>query len=220
MTALLAIDCAFPEALIALRLGERIFSRSFGPQRSHALRMIDELQALFDEAEIVPSQLSRIGVGQGPGSFTGLRVALASAGGLAQASDAELVGFSTFDALPLAQDIVFVAFDARSDVVYCGLREGEHWLVEVRPRPIEEAVVLAARAGSFYGNSAARYPQLANGLTVIDVEHHIVAERALNLSAAATFGGLVLPTYKEGAQAQNLFGSPDLGRALDGDELI
>jgi len=29
----------------------------------------------------------------------------------------------------------------------------------------------------------------------------------------------VLPTYKEGAQAQRLFGTPDLGRALDGDEL-
>lgn len=220
MTALLAIDCAFPQALIALRLGERIFSRSFGPQRSHALRMIDELQALFGEAGIVPSELSRIGVGQGPGSFTGLRVALASGGGLAEASGAELVGFSTFEALPVFESIVFIAFDARSDVVYCGLRQSERWLVEVMPRPIEEALVLAARADSFYGNSAARYPQLASGLTVIEAEHHIAPERALDLSAAATFGGLVLPTYKERAQAQKLFGSPNLGRALDGDEMI
>jgi N6-L-threonylcarbamoyladenine synthase len=220
MTALLAIDCAFPKALIALSLGERIFSRSFGPQRSHALRMIDELKTLFNETGIEPNDLSRIGVGQGPGSFTGLRVALASGGGLAEASGAELVGFSTFDALPVFEGIIFVAFDARSDVVYCGLREGQRWLVKVMPRPLEEAMTLAARADSFYGNSAARYPQLASGLAAIEAEHHVAPERALSLSAAATFGGLVLPTYKEGAQAQNLFGSPDLGRALDGDELI
>ena len=68
----LAIDCAFPDAVIALSDGERILMRQFGPQRSHALSIIAELERLLAEANVKAEQLDRIGVGQGPGSFTGL----------------------------------------------------------------------------------------------------------------------------------------------------
>ena len=219
MNATLAIDCAFPQALVALRVGDALAMRSFGPQRSHALRLIGELDALLQELGISAAALTRIGVGQGPGSFTGLRVALASASGLAEASGAHLVGFATFDALPIADRPTLYAFDARQGMVYCGLRQGEDWLEAPLPRSIDEALGLKPRCECFFGAAALRYPQLIEGLNVIDLPAHADAARALALTEAAPTGKPVLPTYKEGAQAQRLFGTPELGRALDGDEL-
>jgi tRNA threonylcarbamoyl adenosine modification protein YeaZ len=217
MNAHLAIDCAFPEAVLALAADGRVSSCRFAPQRSHALRLLPALERLLDEHGVAASQLRRIGVGQGPGSFTGLRVALASAAGLAQAVGAELVGFATFDALPVHPDLVLYAFDARSGRVYAGLRHGERWLEPPLPRPIAAAQGMAAPY--VFGDGPDRYPELAEGRTRITAPWCGDPERMLALTAAAQPGKPVLPTYKESAQAQRLFGSPDIGRALDGDEI-
>ena len=135
------------------------------------------------------------------------------------ASGAHLVGFATFDALPIADRPTLYAFDARQGMVYCGLRQGEDWLEAPLPRSIDEALGLKPRCECFFGAAALRYPQLIEGLNVIDLPAHADAARALALTEAAPTGKPVLPTYKEGAQAQRLFGTPELGRALDGDEL-
>ena len=219
MSLTLAIDCAFPTAVIAIGTPEAVLWRSFGPQRSHALRLIGELESLLDEAGLPVSAIERIGVGQGPGSFTGLRVALASASGLVQAAGAELVGFASFDALPVWDEPTLIAFDARAGMVYSALAQGETWLEAPRPRSIAEAAELGARAQFVYGEGLQRYPELGEGLIVRNAHCHADPDRAIALSRAAVPGRPVLPTYKEGAQAQKLFGSPDIGRALDGDEL-
>ena len=220
MNTVLIIDCAFPDAVIALRHEDSVHSATFGPQRSHALRIVDELDGLLCMAGLKADQIKRIGVGQGPGSFTGLRVALATATGLAQASGAELVGFSTFDALPVFDVPTLYAFDARQGMVYCGVRAGERWAHEPAALSVDDAALLKTEVSGFFGNAGARYPELPSGLKNYDLGHHPVDERALALTAQAVSGRAVLPTYKEGAQAQRLFGTPDLGRALDADELI
>ena len=219
MNTALIIDCAFPDAVIALRHNESIQSACFGPQRSHALRIVDELDGLLRKAGLKADQIDRIGVGQGPGSFTGLRVALATATGLAQAGGAELVGFSTFDALPVFERPTLYAFDARQGMVYCGVRVDERWVHQPAALSVADAALLKTEVDGFLGNAGARYPELVDGLRNCDLGHHPVAERALALTAQAVSGRAVLPTYKEGAQAQRLFGTPDLGRALDADEL-
>ena len=157
MSILLSIDCAFPEAVIAIQVNNKVSWRSFGPQRSHALRIIDELSTLFDEADIQAPVISRIGVGQGPGSFTGLRVALSTATGLAQAYGAELVGFSTFEALPLVTEPTLFAFDARQGMVYAGLRNQSGWIHEPSALSLEDALALKPKAQCILGNAAARY---------------------------------------------------------------
>jgi tRNA threonylcarbamoyl adenosine modification protein YeaZ len=220
MNATLAIDCAFPQALLALRVGDSLAMRSFGPQRSHALRLLGELELLLTELEVSAKDLGRIGVGQGPGSFTGLRVALATASGLAEATGANLVGFATFDALPIASAPTLYAFDARQGMVYCGLRQGEEWLEPALPRSIDEAqALLKPRAKKFFGTASERYPELAQDLDLLSLPPHADAQRALDLTELARHDKPVLPTYKEGAQAQRLFGTPVLGRPLDGDEI-
>ena len=219
MSIVLSIDCAFPEAVLAVQVGDVVTWRSFGPQRSHALRIIDELSVLFDEAKIHTPAVDRIGVGQGPGSFTGLRVALSTATGLAQAYGSELVGFSTFEALPLVTQPTLFAFDARQGMVYAGVRKEDHWIHKPAALTVADALTLKSDASCILGNAAERYPELSDNLETVRRGHHADPMRCLRLSQQAKAGQIVLPTYKEGAQAQRLFGSPDLGRALDADEL-
>ncbi len=220
MSILLSIDCAFPEAVIAIQMDNKVNWRSFGPQRSHALRIIDELGALFEQADVSTRAISRIGVGQGPGSFTGLRVALSTATGLAQAHGAELVGFSTFEALPQVTEPTLFAFDARQGMVYAGVRHQSSWIHEPAAMSVEDAMALKSEAQCILGNAAERYSELKENLKVLELKHHADPSRCLKLTRQACAGQIVLPTYKEGAQAQRLFGSPNLGRALDADELV
>ena len=219
MSILLSIDCAFPEAVIAVQRDAVTTWRSFGPQRSHALRLIDELHELFSAAQVEGSSITRIGVGQGPGSFTGLRVALATATGLAQAYRAELVGFSTFEALPLVDEPTLFAFDARQGMVYAGVRSQQDWIHEPAAISVKDALALKSDAVCILGTAAQRYSELSEGLQTTALSHHADPSRCLELTRRAHAEQIVLPTYKEGAQAQRLFGSPELGRALDADEL-
>jgi len=67
----------------------------------HATRLLDLARELLDEAGIGWGALQRIAVGVGPGRFTGLRVGIATARGLAQSLGVELVGVSSLHALAL-----------------------------------------------------------------------------------------------------------------------
>jgi tRNA threonylcarbamoyladenosine biosynthesis protein TsaB len=67
----------------------------------HATRLLSMAAELLSQAELNWSDVQRIAVGLGPGRFTGLRVGIATARGLAQSLSAELVGVSSLHALAL-----------------------------------------------------------------------------------------------------------------------
>src|SRR5437868_13644193 len=91
----LAVDTATGVAASALvRNGEVLGERS-----SRAVRVLADVDELLEEAGAEPRELSRLIVGTGPGSFTGVRMGLAAARGLAFALDLQLAGVSTLDAL-------------------------------------------------------------------------------------------------------------------------
>lgn len=67
--------------------------------RGHAERLLAIVDACFEQAEIAPTDISKVAVSVGPGSFTGIRVGVAAARGLAVALDVTAVGVTTFKAI-------------------------------------------------------------------------------------------------------------------------
>lgn len=120
----LAIDCATPYLALALvdehaRVLAR-FAADVG--REHASRLVPELHALTADVPDWRERLSLVVAGVGPGSYTGLRVALATAAGLARAVGAEVRGAPTFAALAagvlVPGEEAVVTLDARRGNVY------------------------------------------------------------------------------------------------------
>jgi tRNA threonylcarbamoyl adenosine modification protein YeaZ len=223
MTRFLVIDGSFPTATVVASDGERRALRRFGPQSSHAQRMVDACLEVLGELDLAPTALERIGVGQGPGSFTGLRVALATARGFSDGAAVPLVGFSTYAALPIAQGggRQALVFDARKGLAFFGLRQGEQVVLEARPLPIAEVVAELRPGDVLYGNAPDRYPELLRAeVSRTGGPYGIDIERALSLvKAAVDDGQTVLPTYKEKSAVELKMGSPNIGRALDADDL-
>ena len=103
----LGFDTSTPATAVAVRLGDGTISQArddppAGAHPGHATRLLDMAHELLAAAGVAWSHVDRIAVGLGPGTFTGLRVGVATARGLAQSLDVELVGVSSPQALAVA----------------------------------------------------------------------------------------------------------------------
>lgn len=134
----LGIDTATPHLCLALVNveGEVLARFSQRVEREHAKRIIPELKQLLNSANLSKHDLSGVGVGVGPGSYTGLRVGISAAKGLAAALKIGLRGESTLAAIAWAELVAgegTAALDARRGNVYAATYEriGES-LKEVR----------------------------------------------------------------------------------------
>ena len=76
------------------------------------------MDELFAQHDAQPSELKRIVVGTGPGSFTGLRMGLAAGRALALALDVQVAGVSTLDALAAGAPGALPVIDARRREVF------------------------------------------------------------------------------------------------------
>lgn len=120
---LLALETSADTASVALALGSHTLVRQGGAPGTHARILLGWVSELLAEAECALSHLDGIAFSAGPGSFTGLRLAISVAQGLASGSDLPLVAVPTFEALALAQGKgqYLVCVDARMSEVYSGL---------------------------------------------------------------------------------------------------
>jgi tRNA threonylcarbamoyladenosine biosynthesis protein TsaB len=119
----LGFDTATPSTAVGLRLaaGRSLDARDTprpGDHPGHATRLLAMAGELLARAGVGWSALDRIAVGTGPGLFTGLRVGVATARGLAQSLSLELVGVSSLRALAQAaadqgHEHVLTVVDAR-----------------------------------------------------------------------------------------------------------
>jgi len=96
----LGFDTATPSTAVALRLDDGVTLRGRddpgpGERPGHTTRLLPLAHGLLAEAGVRFADVDLIAVGVGPGTFTGLRVGVASARGLAQSLGVELVGVST-----------------------------------------------------------------------------------------------------------------------------
>lgn len=105
--SLLAFDTATPATVVGLALdGDEVIEARHDPapgeRPGHGPRVLELVDAVMAEAGVGWEDIERIGVGVGPGSFTGLRIGIATARGLAQARGLGLAAVSTLEALAAA----------------------------------------------------------------------------------------------------------------------
>ncbi|MHB8531627.1 MAG: tRNA (adenosine(37)-N6)-threonylcarbamoyltransferase complex dimerization subunit type 1 TsaB [Solirubrobacteraceae bacterium] len=227
----LGFDTATSATAVALRLAD---GTSFelrddppaGAHPGHATRLLSLAHELLDRQGVRWQQLDRIAAGTGPGTFTGLRVGLATAHGIAQSLGSELVAVSSLRALARAaeqEDVatpVLAVIDARRREVFAGLYgPGAEQLLE--PRPLAPAAIgeLIAHAAEHcggarrhalaaFGDGALRYRTVLEqaGLR-IDADssplHRVSAASICELGAAAQpAGNPVLPDYRRRPDAE------------------
>jgi tRNA threonylcarbamoyladenosine biosynthesis protein TsaB len=131
MTAVLGFDTATHATVVGLRVdGETTLQARDDPpqdaQPGHATRALTLARELLEQAGVRWGEIGRIAVGVGPGRFTGLRVGIATARGLAQSLGVELVGVSTLRALALGASRATRADDAqRGTIAIVDARRGE-----------------------------------------------------------------------------------------------
>ncbi len=134
---LLALETATEACSVALWVDGAVIERHELAPRRHAELVLPMVDAVLAEGGISRRALDAIAVGRGPGAFTGVRLAIAVAQGLALALDRPVVPVSTLAALALAaaQDAgaapILAAIDARMGEVYAGcFRADAQGLVE------------------------------------------------------------------------------------------
>jgi tRNA threonylcarbamoyladenosine biosynthesis protein TsaB len=133
---LLAIDTATEACSAALLVGDQLIERSEIAPRRHAELILPMIESLLAEAGITRGQIDGIAVGRGPGAFTGVRLAISVAQGLALGLNVPVVPVSSLAAL--AQDVpvdidapILAVIDARMGEIYAGsFCRGAHGLVE------------------------------------------------------------------------------------------
>jgi len=100
---LLALDTSTAWASVALFDGRAVLAEeTWHAQRRHGDALFPAIERILASAHASLTDVDRIAVATGPGSFTGLRVAIAAAQGLARGAGAALVGVSTLDVLAYA----------------------------------------------------------------------------------------------------------------------
>ena len=114
---ILAFDTATDVATCALVRDGAVL----GERRSRAVTVLADADELLREASLGPADLRLLVVGIGPGSFTGLRIGLAAARGLALALDLPVAGVSTLDALAAGAPGAVPVIDARRREIFVGL---------------------------------------------------------------------------------------------------
>jgi tRNA threonylcarbamoyladenosine biosynthesis protein TsaB len=161
----LAIDTALAAcsaAVLDTVYGGIIAGDSLPMIRGHAEALLPLLQRVMDEAHLVYADIDRVAVTTGPGSFTGLRVGIAAARGLALAASKPIVGLSTLSAYAAAHMAaddrfpVVAAIDARHGHVYIQVfSPGGRTLAAPRLAPLREAALAAGETASRIVGSAA-----------------------------------------------------------------
>lgn len=120
MTLLLAIETATEGCSVALLQNGEISQRFELAPLGHAALVRDMIEKILADAGQAFSAIDAIAFGQGPGSFTGVRIAVSAAQGLALAIDCPLIPVSSLQALAMqsVHDRVLAAFDARKGELY------------------------------------------------------------------------------------------------------
>jgi tRNA threonylcarbamoyladenosine biosynthesis protein TsaB len=152
---ILAVDTALAACAVAVVDGERTLSRHVAPmERGHQEVLAPLVAQAMAEAGLGFDSLDRIAVTVGPGSFTGVRVGLAFAKGLALALDRPCIGIGTLEALAgEAGAFTAALIDGRKGCLY--VQCFQDGVAVMAPDLLEDAVA-AARLAELWSGGPAR----------------------------------------------------------------
>jgi tRNA threonylcarbamoyladenosine biosynthesis protein TsaB len=119
---ILAFDCSAPHCAAALLWQGGVILRDEPMEKGQAERLMPLLEELLAEAGLVWADLKALAVGTGPGNFTGVRIAVSAARGLALGLGIPAVGVTRLEALAhgLPRPVMVIE-DARRDQLYVQL---------------------------------------------------------------------------------------------------
>jgi tRNA threonylcarbamoyladenosine biosynthesis protein TsaB len=214
----LAIDTALEAcaaAVLDTEIGEITAHESLPMARGHAEALIPLIARVIEKAKLGFAALDRIAVTTGPGSFTGLRVGISAARGIALAAGKPAVGLSTLAAyaapLIAADDTlpVVVAIDARHDHVYLQVfGPGGRTIVTPRLATLRDALRAASTGaprivGTAEAIIAAAWPSGERAPRLIDARRAPDIGWVARLGAAAVeTGAAPKPLYLRAPDAQ------------------
>lgn len=188
-----AFDTSSKALTLAILEDETLLAQmTLNIKKNHSITLMPAIDFLMNSLDMKPTDLDRIAVAQGPGSYTGLRIAVATAKTLAHTLKIELVGVSSLLALvpEQAEGLVIPVMDARRNNVYAGFYQSGQ---AVRPEahlPLAEVLEIAGAADqpvTFVGETTAFVEQIEAALPQAAIQP--------TLPEAATIGrlGLDLP---------------------------
>lgn len=172
---LLAIDTSSLACSVALHVGSSVCERHEEQPREHTRLLTPMIRSVLTEADVAVADLDAIVLGNGPGSFIGMRIAASVAQGLAYGAGLNVVPVSSLAAVAAQvfaetdANEAIIAQDAHMNEVYLGAyRRGDANLPEpVFPERLHGQTVIAELEGSDAAGRVAagfgwqRYPQLA-----------------------------------------------------------
>ncbi len=163
----LALDTSTPRGSVALLQGKEVASElRLSSLETHSARLLRSIRFLLEGTGWQLTDLNLIAAGIGPGSFTGIRIGIATALGLAQALGIPFAGISGLDALArqvrLADGRLGVVMDAQRSQIYYAeyIAAAGRVRAVTRPRllyPVELAARLRRRQIYLAGEGAVRY---------------------------------------------------------------
>jgi tRNA threonylcarbamoyladenosine biosynthesis protein TsaB len=132
---LLAIETSTESCSVALSCNGELIERSEFAPRRHAELLLPMCEEVLAEAGVTRRQLDAIAVGRGPGAFTGVRLAISAAQGIALALDLPVIPVSSLAALacdaPVDEHAILAVIDARMGEIYAAtFRRDPDGLVE------------------------------------------------------------------------------------------
>lgn len=201
---LLSIDTSTPAGSIAVSRGDQLLGELLvNSPATHTDRLLLSMERLLQDVAIDLGEIDAFAVAVGPGSFTGLRVGVATAKGLALATGKPVIGVSSLQSLaaqiPFCRYPVCAMMDARKKEVYGGLYRWEGGLPALQGRevvlPPEKMLEQLDGEVLFVGNGSAVYRTMI--VRRLGQRAHF-APWCLDLPRASTLSTLALSAYRNG----------------------
>lgn len=198
---ILAVDTATENCSVALKIGDEVIARCEYAPREHTIKVLPMVDAVLAEAGLRLKDMDVLAFGQGPGSFTGVRIGIGIAQGLAFGADLPMVGVSTLAAMAQGQyrtsgaGQVLSAIDARMGEVYWGqyqrLESGD-WLVTgqehvITPENLGDIIVPNDAIWTTCGTGWQTYTDMATALPLNVEQGDVLYPEAQDMAHLAAF---------------------------------